>query len=213
MGADVSKVLLTVNGRPLLQHVMNEIRATWPSLVDRFILIANEDNEEQLQVFGPTIVQKKQRGLANAILQAELFIDDNFMVALGDCLFSGRFTALKTTAEQGCAVWKNQDEESIKRSYAVEVNANKSYINRISEKPTTVLPNYYCGMGLYFFSPMVFEYIRHTPVSPLRNEIEISDTLQLMVSRKEGLAPIWFEGDYLNVTYPEDIEKAEKIFE
>jgi dTDP-glucose pyrophosphorylase len=67
-------------------------------------------------------------------------------------------------------------------------------------------------MGVYFFDKRVFDYIRKTPPSALRSEVEITDVIQNMIDAGERIAPVWFKGKYINVTYPEDIRKAEEVF-
>jgi len=66
-------------------------------------------------------------------------------------------------------------------------------------------------MGTYFFDKRIFDYIRKTPKSSLRNEIEITDTIQLMINSRERVSPFFFIGRYLNITYPEDIKEAEEL--
>jgi len=58
----------------------------------------------------------------------------------------------------------------------------------------------------------VFDYIKITDPSELRNEIEITDVIQKMIKNGEKIKPLFLKGNYLNVTYPDDIEIAENIF-
>lgn len=69
----------------------------------------------------------------------------------------------------------------------------------------------FCGMGFYFFDRKVFDYIEKAVPSPLRNEIEITDVIQNMIDAGEKISPIFFKGDYLNITYTEDLKKAREI--
>ena len=78
------------------------------------------------------------------------------------------------------------------------------------EKPK-VLPNNLCGMGFYFFGREVFDHADETPPSKLRGEVEITDTLQVMIDSGAPLLPVHFNGSYLNVTYREDIPRAEAM--
>ena len=50
------------------------------------------------------------------------------------------------------------------------------------------------------------DYIDKTPPSNLRNEIEITDVIQNMIDNKEQIKPVFFKGNYLNVTFPEDLK-------
>ncbi|MEE9322964.1 MAG: hypothetical protein V3U72_00310, partial [Candidatus Aenigmarchaeota archaeon] len=50
-----------------------------------------------------------------------------------------------------------------------------------------------------------------TPPSKLRNEIEITDVMQKMIDSGITLKPVKLKGKYINVTYPEDLEKARRV--
>ena len=53
--------------------------------------------------------------------------------------------------------------------------------------------------------------VKLTEPSKLRNEIEITDVIQNMIDGGEKIKPALFRGDYLNITYPEDLQKAESL--
>lgn len=38
-----------------------------------------------------------------------------------------------------------------------------------------------------------------------------TDVIQKMIEAGEPVSPVWFNGDYINITYVEDIERAENI--
>lgn len=66
-------------------------------------------------------------------------------------------------------------------------------------------------MGTYFFDKRVFDYIGGTPPSILRGEVKITDVIQYMIAAGEEIAPVFFRGNYINITYPENLKKAEEI--
>ena len=76
----------------------------------------------------------------------------------------------------------------------------------VVEKPIEITNNY-CGMGYYFFKNNIFDYISLTSPSKLRNEIEITDVIQIMIDKGEKIKPVLFKGHYLNITYPENLRK------
>lgn len=207
MGGDIPKVLLPINGKPLLHHIID----MWESSVDGFIFVLSYRwlgmikclPKEPLYVF-----QDSRQGIADAILKVEPLIDNEFVVALGDCIQRGEWQIPLAPIELGIGVWETNNLEAIKASYSVEIK--DGYVSRVVEKPKEIVNNY-CGMGTYFFDIRVFDYIRRTPVSNLRDEVEITDTIQLMINSEEKIAPVIFRGDYLNVTHPEDIQRAEEL--
>lgn len=208
MGDDIPKVLVPINGKPLLHHVVG----MWETSVEEFIFVIGYKGIEIIKLLPKNsiyVFQDSQRGIADAILRAEPLIDnEDFVVALGDCVQKGRWKIPSTPAELGIGVWETDNLDAIKSSYSVEIK--EGYVSKVIEKPKELINNY-CGMGTYFFDRRVFDYIRKTPISSLRNEVEITDTIQLMVNSGEKITPIFFRGEYLNVTYPEDIQKAEEI--
>lgn len=206
MNSDTPKVLLKVGNRTLLGHITYE----WSGCVDGFVIIVSKENElliRQNSGRADFVVQDPLKGIADAVLQAEPYVDGRFVVALGDCLYRGTFEN-HSSFDLGIGVWKVVNEEYWK-SYAVLTRGLG--VVKVIEKPQEVHRYYYCGMGVYFFDQRVFDYIRKTLPSSLRNEVEITDVIQNMIEAGEKISPIWFRGDYVNVTCPEDIKKAEAI--
>lgn len=208
LGLNIPKVLIPINGIPLLHHVVK----MWEDSVDGFIFVLSYRYLEVIKLLPKNsiyVFQDTQRGIADAVLQVEPLIGtEAFVVALGDCIQKGEWEIPTRAPSLGVGVWETDKPDAIRRSYSVEIR--EEYISQVVEKPE-VLPNKYCGMGTYFFDKRVFDYIRKTPISGLRDEVEITDTLQLMINSEEKITPIFFMGDYLNITFPEDIKRAEEI--
>jgi len=202
-------VLLKVNGRSILGHITHY----WSDIANGFVIIVSKENEQLIrQQSGNAefVVQKEPKGIADAILRAEPYVDDYFMVVLGDCLYKGRFNIMLPFKGQGIGIWRTKDLDAIRQSYSVEMNGE--YLSRVVEKPSNVLNNW-CGMGVYFLDRCVFDYIRKTPPSLLRGEVEITDVLQKMIEAEERIRPLFFEGKYINITHPNDIRKAEEVLQ
>jgi glucose-1-phosphate thymidylyltransferase len=201
------KPLFTVHKKPLLYWIVNY----WKQYTNDFIFVVGYKKEKiikyvkTLPINATFVEQKKLGGIANAIDHVKEHIQDKFIVVLGDCICKGKFN-FPENMEHGIGVWQTNDIEDIKRSYSVEHKNGLVY--RLVEKPKE-LPNNLCGMGFYFFNRKVFDYIEKTPPSSLRNEIEIADVIQNMIKSGEKVSSVFFEGQYLNITYPEDIGRAE----
>lgn len=188
--------------------ILNNIVEYWQDKVSEFIFVVGYQKEkiikhvDSLDINKQYIEQPSPKGIADALLMAEPQIQDDFIVLLGDCLVNGELE-MPESFHHGIGVWETDKQEHIKKSYSVEINT-AGHLCKVVEKPT-YLPNNLCGMGLYFFKPVVFNYIRQTPPSSLRNEVEITDTLQKMIEAGEKIYPIKFKGQYLNINYPKDI--------
>jgi dTDP-glucose pyrophosphorylase len=96
-----------------------------------------------------------------------------------------------------------KDPTAIQRNFTVLFNDDSS-VRRVIEKPrhsTTEIK----GCGLYLFDVNVFDAIRRTPRTAMRDEYEITDTIQIMVD--DG-SPVYCENVVkwdINLTYPEDV--------
>jgi UDP-N-acetylglucosamine diphosphorylase / glucose-1-phosphate thymidylyltransferase / UDP-N-acetylgalactosamine diphosphorylase / glucosamine-1-phosphate N-acetyltransferase / galactosamine-1-phosphate N-acetyltransferase len=205
------KAMLPVHGQPLIKSVVD----FWAPFAERFVFIVKHGKEglvdylRTLPVRSAFAEPEALRGIANGLSYARPHVDDRFIVILGDCVCRGRFR-FPERMELGVGVWRTSRVEDIRRSYSVETDASGSRLTRVVEKPSTP-PNDLCGLGYYFFDLRVFDYISRTPPSALRNEVEITDVIENMIRAGEAISVIPFEGGYVNVTHPEDLETAASI--
>lgn len=201
----IPKSLLLINGRPILAHVVD----MWKDSVDNFIFVLKRSATylwEYLPTNSAVVFQDEPKGLADAILRAEPYVSNRFVIALGDCIQSGLFKIPKKEPRLGLGVWEGSSEEELRKSYAVRILGRK--IVGVVEKPTKDQRGY-CGMGTYFMDPRVFDYIKKTKVTPGGGDF--TEVLQAMIDNGEKIHPIYFQGTYINVGSPEDLKKAEKI--
>ena len=61
------------------------------------------------------------------------------------------------------------------------------------------------GVGIYIFEPAVFDAIRRTPRTALRDEYEITDSIQILISDGYNVRPSGHLSDDINITYPADL--------
>ncbi len=209
-GGSVPKVLVEMHGRPILDHVLS----FWRRFTDRFILVVGQQREMMYDYIRDrgleceTVVQEELRGIAHAVGLCEDRIEGRFILQLGDCLTSGALQ-WPPAMEVGVGVWPTTQEADILQSYSVRIEENR--IAEVVEKPKQA-PNNLCGMGTYFLDRRVFDTIRRTSPSPLRGELEITDVLANLIAEGRLLRPVFLTGNYLNVTFPEDISRAENLF-
>lgn len=206
---DKPKVMIDVQGKPLLGHIIDY----WRQFTREFIFVVKYKKEvvtdyvRRLPISATIVEQTELKGIAHAVSYAEPHIPDRFALVLGDCICQGRFTFPPDMA-QGIGVWQTAADEDIRRSYSVEIK--EGLVSRVVEKPQTLV-NRNCGMGFYFFDRSVFDSIRRTPPSALRDEIEITDTIQTMIDGGQKISPLHFQGFYLNLTYPEDLKRLPRL--
>jgi dTDP-glucose pyrophosphorylase len=201
--------MLEVADRPLLEHVVRY----WQRYTNDFIFVVGYRKEQviafagQLPVSARFVEQKEPKGIAHAINCTRGLTADTLVVVLGDCLCRGTFR-FPPGMVQGVGVWETANAGDIKQSYSVDIH--DGLLRRVEEKPEQVRNNL-CGLGFYFFDRRVFGYIERASPSSLRGEVEITDTIQDMISQGEKISPVHLDGDYLNVTFPEDLSRAAKL--
>ncbi|MEF8874141.1 MAG: sugar phosphate nucleotidyltransferase [Candidatus Thermoplasmatota archaeon] len=204
----IPKVLLPVDEKPILDHIVDY----WSEYTDDFVFVVGYKKEQvidfaqQLPINAEFVEQKELKGIADALTYTEDLVDDRFMVVLGDCLIDGQFE-IPQDIKQGIGVLRTDEEEEIKQNYSVEIEEGS--ISKVVEKPTDLV-NDLCGMGVYLFQKKLFDYIPMTPPSERTNNVEITDVIQTMIDHDEEISPLFFDGKYINVNTPEDLEKAQK---
>jgi len=189
----ISKVMVEVNGKPLLEYVIDY----WKKFTNDFIFIVGFKKQQiieyvqTLDIKAEFIEQKQLKGIADAIYLVKNHVTDDFVVVLGDCFYNGTFN-VPQTLKLGIGVYETKNHSMTRLNYSIELE--NALITRVVEKPTYI-PNDYCGMGVYFFDSRVFAYIKKTSSSYLRGEIEITDVIQTMINEGEQIHPIFFNGD------------------
>ena len=119
-------------------------------------------------------------------------VPETFMVALGDCICDGEFNlgAISHSRDHGIATMEDPRSDW-GRSYAVGMPWTESPAEFI-EKPLL-------GLGYYFFNWTVMEQ--------MENSDGMTDLLNNLARAGHKIRNVPFKGDYLNVTYPEDLTR------
>ncbi len=95
------------------------------------------------------------------------------------------------------------DPEMVRRNFVIQADTS-GRVHRVIEKPRYV-DSQLKGCGLYVFDPHIFDAIRRTPRTAMRDEYEITDSIQILIN--DGYIthhhPI-VERD-LNLTKPSDL--------
>ena len=203
------KPMVSVIEKPILDHVINY----WKKYTNDFIFVVNYKKDKIINyvkkfkgINSQFVVQKELKGIAHALLSVEGVVGDKFIVVLGDCICKGDFD-FPSEMKQGVGIWETDNMNDIKNSYTVKLASN--FVHRVKEKPKRVY-NKLCGLGFYFFDKRIFNYIRKTPSSKLRGEIELTDVIQNMINGKEKISPILFKGDYININTENELKGQRK---
>ena len=155
------------------------------------------------------IEQGEILGIAHALGQIEPYISSPFFLFMGDLfvvlkkdLSSMTEILLQNNAATVLSVIKESNPEIIKKSFAVLMNEDGT-VKRVIEKPRYFVSDI-IGSG-YIFDLNIFDAIRRTPRTAMRNEYEITDSIQILIN--DGFTVLtdqnvlWME----NITYPHDL--------
>lgn len=209
------KPLLPICNKPLM-HYQIDIMATVG--IQKCIIVVGHIKEKIVEYFGDGsrlgvkieyVEQKEPMGIAHAIGQLEGYIDKPFLLFLGDIFLvpknlSRVFETYKREKTTAVLVVKTEDNpDFIKRNYAVIKN-DRGRVLQVIEKPRYITNNLK-GCGIYLFDLPIFDAIRRTPRTAMRDEYEITTSIQILID--DG-SPVYAENavDWdMNVTYPCDL--------
>jgi len=156
--------------------------------------------------------QCEQKGLAHALLQAEPYVEAEFLLVHGDNVFApSAHEDLRSVAEseaEATLLVEKVDDKRARSSAVVVTNGDR--VVDVVERPDDP-PSNLSVVGFYSLPPEVFEACRRTEASE-RGERELGDALSSLARSREVRA-VPLKGERVNVNWPGDIVKAERTLE
>lgn len=212
---DTPKPLLPVCNKPIMQY---QIEAMVSLGITSIIVVVGHLKEKIVSYFGDGarlgvsiryIEQEKALGIAHAVGQLESHIDGPFLLFLGDIfmIYKDLPRLLSAFDRKGASavlvVKKEENPESIKRNFAIQMSRTGT-VKKVIEKPRYTI-NEMKGCGIYLFDLPIFDAIRRTPRTALRDEYELTNSIQILIEDgyKAYVAEV-VEWD-MNVTVPDDL--------
>jgi len=170
---------------------------------------------EKLGVKIKYVEQGQALGIAHALGKLEKYIDSRFLLFLGDIFFtteSGLGPMIDLMAKSGAngilATKIEQDDEALRRNFAVVLeDGTQDVVKNVIEKPRYLVHNIK-GCGLYLFDPHIFDAIRRTPRTAMRDEYEITDSIQILIEDGFLVKQLSIVKEDMNLTVPEDLVKC-----
>ncbi len=212
------KQLIPVANKPISQYVLEDILEC--GIDDVAIVLGNTYPEKVKEHFGDGsgfkarvhyVDQGEPKGIAHAVGLCEGFIqNDSFVVYLGDNLIRDgikKFAEVFEESEFDALILLCKVREP-ERFGVAEFNSDGK-LKRLIEKPK-VPPSDYALTGIYFFKPIVFEMIKHLELS-WRGELEITDAIQLLLSRGYKVGHEIVTGWWKDTGTPSDILEANRL--
>lgn len=202
------KVMLPVANRPIVEHLLIELREAG---VNEVLFVVGYHSEKIRDHFGDGapwgvsvqyVTQKRQLGTADAVRQVSWWTDKHrFILANGDVILARKdVQALMQSDNPAMALSPQEDVSGLG-----VVEADGRSIVRIHEKVKKP-PSNLVNTGLYLLGPEIFDAIADTKPST-RGEYELTDSLQLLIDRGVALSGCTV-ASWMNFTYPWDLLAA-----
>lgn len=212
---DKPKALVEVNGKPILEDVFDNLVDV---SIDEFIVVVGYLKERIIERYGDEYRgtpityahQRNQMGLAHALLAGEQYINNDFVVMLGDNIFRGNVSEVisrqqRDHADAAFLIEEVPWEEAGR--YGVCRRDENGDIVGVVEKPDNP-PSNYVMTGFYSFTPAIFQACHLVQPSD-RGEYELTDAVNLLIESGRTIEGVELEGWRMDIGYPKDRDKAE----
>ena len=211
------KPILPVANKPLLVH---QIELLCQLGISEIIILIGHKGYQISRMLGDGsqygvklkyVEQTDMLGIAHAVGQLEAHINRPFLMFLGDIFFipkdvQNMFYLFEQQNPGAVLATKEEtDHAAIKRNFSV-IKDDDGRVIRVIEKPRHVANNLK-GVGLYLFGLSIFDAIRRTPRTAMRDEYEITDAIQVLINDGHIVRTVDAVSDDLNVTFPDDLLK------
>ncbi|MFQ5819359.1 MAG: sugar phosphate nucleotidyltransferase [Candidatus Heimdallarchaeota archaeon] len=225
----VPKEIYPLLGKPVIEHAVENLRMGGIHKI--FLIVGYQKGAlmdylgdgSQFNVSIAYIYQLQRRGLGHAILQAKDWINTSFVTLLGDSFVEpksevAQLIELHQTKKPlaTISVFNVQDPTNYGIAKMNGIEGHSGMIEAMIEKPTPKeAHNYLVGdvyhaiCGFYVFEPEIFEYIEQTPPGA-KNEIQITDALELAIQSGETVCGHILNGRYLDIGKWHTVLQAEK---
>ncbi len=213
-----AKQLVPVANRPILYYVIDNVVEA--GIRDVGIVISPETGDEvkravemykTREVRITFILQEAPLGIAHAAGISRDFIgEDPFVLYLGDNLIGSGIKKFKEKFEKdrpdALILVKEVDEP---RHFGVVTFDEEGNVTRLVEKPKFP-PSSFALVGVYFFSPVIFEEIDRLKPS-WRGELEITEAIQGLVDSGKRVIAEYLDTWWLDTGKKDDILEANRV--
>jgi len=209
------KPLLPICNKPIMEYQIEMMRDL--GITDIFIVVGHLKskiiehfrNGAEFGVNIRYVEQSQQLGIAHAVGQLEKYVETPFLMFLGDIFYAPKDmkALLAKRKEQPnssvLVIQPNQPAEVVKQNFAILMSED-GRVRRVIEKPRHIT-SHGTGFGIYLFDLAIFDAVRRTPRTAMRDEYEITEGIQILID--DGY-PVFAEEaiDWVvNVTFPKDL--------
>ena len=200
------KPMLPVANRPLLEHVLEACREAG---IDEFVFVVGYKRERIQNHFGDGddwdvdieyALQRKQLGTGHAVLQAEPYVDGEFVALNGDRIVEPEAisSVVETRRDRDGPVMAITRADRPENYGVVELDGRD--VASITEKPPArTVTTEFINAGVYGFDASVFDLLRE---AESEGELAITSVIQ---DAEAPLRAVPFDGLWLDVSHLWDL--------
>lgn len=209
------KELIQFCGIPIIEYGINLLRDS--GIEDIFIVAGTKKgalqdylgNGEIFEVDIAYLIQEQPKGLGHSVLMAEHYIEDDFVLLLGDTIIIGEkdLRQMMNIHKKYCAsatilVEHVKDPER----YGVVKFEDNGRITSLYEKPREqklkdefkINDGWYAIAGLYIINKNIFNFIKETK-QDINNEIQLTDAIKLSLEKGNTIMSHILKGKRIDV--------------
>lgn len=212
---DKPKPLVEVDGKTVLERCFDSLIDVG---VDGFVVVVGYKKEKIIEAYGQEYEERRviyahqheRKGLAHALLQAEPYVEDDFLLAHGDNVFAASaYEDMREVAllDANATLLVEEVPDDKARNTAVVVVRDDRVVDVVER--TDNPPSNLSVVGFYSLPPSIFDACRSTEPSE-RAERELGDALSRLADTCDVRA-VTLNGERVNVNNVEDVEKAERM--
>lgn len=206
------KPMIPIANQPLLEHVIQIVERAG---INDIVLVVGYKRDRIQTYFGDGddwgvnieyAVQEKQLGTGHAILQAEEYVENDFLVLNGDRIIEEGLVeslASKDVGEDGVVMSVTRSDEP--SEYGVVEMEGERVIDITEKPPVYETKTDIINAGVYRFGTQIFDDIRGTDTGD-EGELAITSTLRRMLQEKERrVHAVRSKGMWIDVSYLWDL--------
>jgi len=201
------KVMLPVANRPVLEYVFDAVKK---SGIDEIITVVGYKKEVIMEYFKnyedasiTYVVQEKQLGTAHALLQAQKYINEDFIVLSGDNIIdqSSISKLIKNKSTYSILI----KEHPHPSKYGV-VFIEKNILKEIVEKPKEEVGRF-ISTGIYKLPNSIFSNIEEFTSQGI---YDLSSVIQSLIEKKSNISTVT-ANSWMDIVYPWDLIYVNEI--
>lgn len=205
---NLPKALIEINNKPFITYLLRNLKDAGYEKIYFIVGYKKELLEEFFEKndFGMeiiTVFQKEQLGTGHAVSVVEHMIEGNFVLVVGDDLFSAKDLGSINFDDDYNYIYGLKHDDPKKFGVLVSDNGFLVEIEEKPEHPKTNLIN----SGLYKFTPEIFDALKEIEKSP-RGEYELTSAIDILAKKRKVKVRV-LEDYWIDLGRFEDIPRVE----